>query len=305
VKEKILIQIPVGLKHKVLEFASKAKGTPIIWCENCWGACDIPQDQARNLGCGRIVHYGHTQFTKTDIPVEYIEYRIPTDPIPVLEKNWEKLASFRRFGLVTSLQFLDTLEPVKKYLESKGKCVVISKERKGDHHLYPGQLLGCDASVALEIADSVDCFLHIGSGKFHPLAVSLKQAKPVLMVDLERRELVDLTAITMLLTKQRYAAIAIAKDAKTWGILITTKLGQSSVGLAEQLKEKLEKAGRTAHLLAMDEITPDKLLGIPLDAYVSTACPRLAVEDRTQYKKPFLNPDELSEMLNSLPAGKS
>ena len=45
-------------------------------------------------------------------------------------------------------------------------------------------------------------------------------------------------------------------------------------------------------ILTEKEIT-EKLEGLDLDAYVNTACPRIAIEDRTNFKKPILNPDEL------------
>ena len=44
----------------------------------------------------------------------------------------------------------------------------------------------------------------------------------------------------------------------------------------------------------MDEIRDDKLLGLDVDAFVNTACPRI-VEDK--FSKPILNPEDLKHVL--------
>jgi 2-(3-amino-3-carboxypropyl)histidine synthase len=42
-----------------------------------------------------------------------------------------------------------------------------------------------------------------------------------------------------------------------------------------------------------DEVIPEYLEGYGLDCYVSTACPRLAVDDYSRFKKPVITPPEL------------
>ena len=39
-------------------------------------------------------------------------------------------------------------------------------------------------------------------------------------------------------------------------------------------------------------VSPDFLEGYRVDAWVNTACPRIAIEDVLQYKKPLLTPPE-------------
>ena len=47
---------------------------------------------------------------------------------------------------------------------------------------------------------------------------------------------------------------------------------------AEEIKSRLVQRNKKALILIMDEITNEKLLGLKLDAFINTACPRLAYD---------------------------
>ena len=103
---------------------------------------------------------------------------------------------------------------------------------KGDSRIdLKGQILGCNFSAAKSIANEVDTFLFIGSGNFHPLGLLLLFKKQVIVCDpysneIREKELEDLKDIIL---RQRYGAIARSKDARVFGILIGTKLGQQRI----------------------------------------------------------------------------
>jgi 2-(3-amino-3-carboxypropyl)histidine synthase len=192
------------------------------------------------------------------------------------------------------LQFIDAIPEAKEFLERNGHDVFIG-ETKGAKKLYPGQILGCDVSNATAVESKVDCFLFLGCGKFHPLGLSLKGSKSIFALDFEKGKIEKID--DTLFRKQRAVAIALAKDARTFGILVSTKLGQMNVKLANELKKKLKNKGKAAFIIAFDEIMPEKLMGMKFDALVCTACPRIAIENRTDFSRPILNPDELEEIL--------
>jgi 2-(3-amino-3-carboxypropyl)histidine synthase len=279
-----ILQVPDGMKRKALKIADDL-GDVLIDCESCFGACDLAIQEANVLGCDKIVHYGHSKVIDTDIPVEYVELREDYDPVPVLKKHTIKE---KKIGLVSTLQFLDSLEKARKYLEEKGKTVKIGKGR-----FNHGQILGCDVSAAKAIEKDVESFLCIGSGHFHPLGLAMQTEKPVFFLDVEKSEVSIVDKKKFL--KQKYAAIALAKDAKTFGILVSVKPGQLNLKLAKEIKKKLEEKGKKAYILVFNEIKPEKLIGLDLDCYVNTACPRIAIDNRTDFKKPVLNPDEIKE----------
>ncbi len=54
-----------------------------------------------------------------------------------------------------------------------------------------------------------------------------------------------------------------------------------------------------AYIIMADNINPDILLPyMELDAFVVSACPRIAIDDSQMYKKPLLTPQELEIVLN-------
>ncbi len=300
---KILLQFPEGLKTKALELAREYENrgdTVIISADACWGACDIKDDLARALGCDKLVHIGHTQFIKSDFPIEYVEMRAPVDADRmknILDLGWKEIEKFENFGLLTSAQYLDYLEPLKKLLEQKGKKVFLSSSTDPQKIMHAGQTLGCDVAAASNIYNSVDCFLFVGSGKFHPLGADLKQNKPVFAIDLTQGKFVDLEPIKQKFLKQKFAAIGLARHAKKFGILISSKKGQFALQFAEAIKKKISAAGKEASIIVLDEISDSKLMGLDVDCWINTACPRIAVEDRANFSKPLIGADEVGEIL--------
>jgi len=310
---RVLLQIPEGLKKKAegLVRDLEAKGNEVfLSAEPTWGACDIKVDEAKRLGCEKIVHVGHTKFLDSNFPVEYVELRSDVDVKPAFEKDYKVLSAYKNIGLISSLQFLDTFSAAQNFLEAKGHAVLIgnpanaiaygnavpAKAGTSRKYLYPGQVLGCDVTAAQSIDKQVDCFLYIGSGKFHALGALLRTEKPVFCLDVERFTISKLDDKPFL--KQKYASIALAKDAKKIGILVSTKIGQKEMqGSAFALKKRIEAKGKEAIVITADDISQDKLLGIGVDAYVFTACPRIVVENRAVFNKPILNVEDLNEAL--------
>ncbi len=287
---KILLQVPEGLKAKALHLAEKLEkegNEVLISCEPCYGACDLRDTEAERLGCEKIIHYGHNKLVESKVPAQYEEYRTRTDVIPVLRKEFNKLENYKSIGLLTTVQFIDNLSIIKEFLESNGKKAEIGKSKR----LYDGQILGCDVAAAQAVERKVDCFLFMGSGKFHPIGLATK--KPIFALDVEKQKIDKINAEKFM--KQSLVAKELAKDAHVFGILVSTKPGQMNLKLAERIKDKIEKSGRKAHLLVLDEIKPEKLEGLQLDALINTACARIA-DDRALFKKPLLNPDEAEEI---------
>jgi 2-(3-amino-3-carboxypropyl)histidine synthase len=283
-----LLQVPDGMKRKALKIADEI-GDAIIDCESCYGACDIAVSEAKALGCEKIIHYGHSKFLDSDMPVEYRESKEKPEFTKLIKKLDLKE---KKIGLVATAQFMDSLKDVKTLLEKEGKTVKIGKGK-----LSPGQILGCEFSSAKDIEKGVDAFLFVGSGHFHPLGLAIQTEKPVYFLNIEKGELENMENVKERFLKQRYATIAMAKDARTFGILISVKPGQMKLELAKKIKKKLEDREKKAYLLAFNEIKPEKLVGLDIDCYISTACPRIAIENRTEFKKPILNPDEIETFI--------
>ena len=290
--KRILVQFPEGIMLKIQQIAKELEKNSfeVLLCmERTYGACCVREDETLRLGCDAILHIGHEKFVKkTKLPVVYWEYFLEANPRPILEKEFNKLENYERIGLITSIQFVKTISSVKKYLEAKGKRVFAYRALQ-----YPGQVLGCRLEAAKAIESKVDCFLCISAGKFYGSGITLITEKPVLNLDLERKEIYSLEEFKKKVQKTIVWNKAQFKDAKRIGILISWKKGQLLNPF--KIKERLKKEGKEVFILAMDEITPEKIEGLKLDFLINCACPRIGVDDQSQYKIPLLNYSDIFE----------
>jgi len=289
--KKVFVQFPEGIKLRILDVVKRLEkeGFDVVTClQECFGACDVREDEAKKLGCDTILHIGHEKFVqKTKIPVVYWEYFIETDPLPILEKEFKKLEQFEKIGLITSIQFVHSIPKVKEFLRKKGKQAFAHKALQ-----FPGQVLGCRLEAAKKIEGKVDCFLCISAGKFYGLGVVLITDKPVLCLDLERNEIYSLDELKKKVQKIIAWNKAQLKDAKKVGLLVSWKKGQM-IANPFKIKKELEKEGKEVYIFAMDEITPEKLEGLKLDCCISLACPRIGIDDLERYKIPIINLKDL------------
>lgn len=280
--KKVLVQLPEGLitrSGEMEKLLSREGIVAFMSLEPCYGACDLRDCEAERLGCDLLVNVGHSDFgVKSRVPVLYYVWEIDFDPVPALEKNLEKLPG--KIGLVSSVNYLPSLKKAREFMEKRGRECFVA-----------GQVLGCDVSGALEIEDRVECYLYVGSGFFHPLGLALETGKKVFLLNSEKQVLEEVDPD--MFVRQREVAKALSKDCKSFGILVSTKPGQMKKEEALQIKKKLESLGKEAFIFTMDTITPEKLLGLDVDCYINTACPRIAIENRTSFKKPILNPNEI------------
>ncbi|MBI5355708.1 MAG: diphthamide biosynthesis enzyme Dph2 [Candidatus Aenigmarchaeota archaeon] len=292
---KVMIQLPEGIKvraQEISEFLEKEGIESMVSLEPCYGACDLRDHEARLLGCDLLVHVGHSNFgVKTPFPVLYFPWFLDIDPIPALSDNLKKLEKYKKIGLITSVNHLPALEKVKQFLEKNGKQCFI-----GDGRHNPGQILGCDIRAALNVENNVDCFLFIGTGKFHYLGVGLKRDLPLLSLDLERMEIYETEGEKLKFLKQRIIAMELAKDSHKFGILLSSKEGQAYVSSALGIKKRLKELGKEAVIFVMDTITQDKIFFTKVDCFINCACPRISIEDRSMYKKPLIGIDEFWEV---------
>jgi 2-(3-amino-3-carboxypropyl)histidine synthase len=289
---RVFIQYPEGVKSKLPAIANQLEkeGFEVVICtEPCYGACDIRDEEAIRIGCDSILHIGHEEFVKkSKLPVVYWEYFIDVDPLPALENEIDKLKEYKKIGLITSIQFVNTIPKVKEYLEKKGKKVFVHKALQ-----YPGQVLGCNLEAGKKIEKDVDCFLCISAGKFYGLGMVLETEKPMFTLDLERNQIISLENEKKKIEKIIAWNKSALKDAKRVGVLVSWKLGQLKSPF--EVKKQLEKEGKEVFILAMDEITPEKVEGLKLDALVNCACPRISIDDLERYKIPVVNFNEVDK----------
>ena len=298
------IQVPEGLKihlFKIIEILKKETDAEYVICgDPCYGACDLVDKKYKGLGVELLIHIGHTKIPSlknTEIPVLFLNAIADLDIKEVLEKAIPSING-KNIGILTTAQHSHIIDDVIKILKKNNFNPVVSD---GDKRIdFPGQILGCNFSSASRVKDKVDMYLFIGSGNFHPLGMILSTDKDVIVCDPYSKKVSfrELSEYKDMLLKQRYGAISNSKMAKKFGIIISHKEGQKRIDEAFKLKDMIEKKGRQAFVIAVDYLNPQSLETFrEIDCFVSTACPRIAIDDYLCYKTPIITPVELEIVL--------
>jgi len=304
--KRILLQIPEGLKNhftKFVEHVEKETGAIVnISADPCYGACDIANSDIEKLKIDFVIQIGHAPFPFIKnyiVPTAFVNAIVNLDVSKVIEKAIPILSG-NKVGLVSTAQHIHLLNKVNNILLENNIEAFIGK---GDRRIEKkGQIIGCNFSAATDISDSIDMFLFLGDGVFHPLGLKLSTKKPVVICnpytnEVQKSELDD---IKDMILRQRYGAIARSKDARIFGIIVGSKLGQQRIDLAYEIKDKLDSCQKESYILISNNFNPANLEGFRnIDCLVSTACPRIAIDDYMQYNTPIITPVELDIVLGS------
>ncbi|MGZ4903683.1 MAG: diphthamide biosynthesis enzyme Dph2 [Halobacteriota archaeon] len=290
--QTIVLQFPEGLKRYGPPLATQIErdlGVAVVLSgDPCYGACDLDAPNIADL----LFHFGHAPIPQIDAPkAHFIEVRSDIDVLAITQKALSVVEG-PHIGLITTVQHIHKLPEIKRELESQGyRCHI----GRGDERIrYPGQILGCNFSAARAV--NVDEYLYVGSGMFHALGVGIATGKRVIAADpfLHRIEIPD----TETIVRQRYGLIAKARDAHSFGVLIGTKIGQHRPELAQELIAQAKARNYDAFAIRANEVTPWLLYQFPADAYVNTACPRIAIDDASSFRAPMLTPIEFEVVLD-------
>ena len=100
--------------------------------------------------------------------------------------------------------------------------------------------------------------------------------------------------------KKAVLSIYKARDATRLGIIIGLKEGQIMADQSVRIKAQLEKFGKQVQLIALREITADRINAMTeIEAFVQTGCPRISVDGYT-FSKPVLSVPQTDALINLL-----
>ena len=197
----------------------------------------------------------------------------------------------KRIGLATTVQFLDYVDGIKLFLQSKGKEIFVDKMRQK----YEGQLLGCDQGAAVKIKDNVDAFLYIGTGVFHPLGISLNVDKEVFCYDPLHAVMskIDRKQVERYNAKRKGAYLKFLQ-AKEIGFLVSLKPGQNNFKKAIEWKNRLKD--KNCYIFAFDTLDFNQIENFPfVECWVNTACNRI-LDDYEKFPKPLVDLSDIEKI---------
>jgi len=219
-----------------------------------------------------------------------LEGNIPKDLEQQAQNHFDNK---KKIALYCAVQFMPYFKEVKSRLENSGIEVITSQPFRTSQE---GQLLGCDSyndSLGIDL-DSIDGFVYIGDGDFHPHALLFAQEgssdlKPILIIGVKEGRLRVLTQDNIeKYLKKRKANFTKFYVSSNIGVFITTKWGQEYRNSALKLKELYPE--KNFYYFIGDNFSDSELENFPhIECWINTACPRIGQDDITRISKPLLN----------------
>ncbi|HEY3525375.1 MAG TPA: diphthamide biosynthesis enzyme Dph2 [Nitrososphaeraceae archaeon] len=282
---------PEGLVSRIQEVADNVEERyhipAYVIGDTCWGSCDLNTHAADLLGADILFNIGHTIAMQSlgrkvvminaydDVSFENVARKCASD----------LKARYRTLSLLTDSQHLSQITTVKKIFEEYGYDIIIGR---GKGQLNDAQVFGCEFYPAHYMQNKVDAYIFLGQSMFHSASIAMSTEKPTYMLDPYYQEYTEVTEFARGLQKKAILAIYNALDAQRIGLIIGLKEGQYAQVRALELKRTLEKLGKKVQLIALTEITEERVqIFKEIDAFIQVACPRISTDNH--FKKPMLS----------------
>ncbi|OLY80550.1 Diphthamide biosynthesis protein 1 [Smittium mucronatum] len=301
--KRVALQFPEGLLMYSLiisDILEKFCSVEIVVMGDVtYGACCIDDYSAVALGCDFMVHYGHSclvPVSVTLIKTMYVFVEIGINLNKLTETIRFNFSNEKRIALVGVVQFLANMHQLQKELKDEYDIYIPQIKP-----LSPGEILGCTSPKLL--GDENDTMiLFIGDGRFHLESILISNPNiNAFAYDPYSNKITREKYNHEEMFSVRQSAIAKAKKAKTYGLILGTLGRQGSNAVLDDLADKLEKAGKEYVVVLLSEIFPAKLKQFEdIDCWIQISCPRLSIDWGYAFEKPLLSPYEAAVALEAL-----
>ncbi|HLD79371.1 MAG TPA: diphthamide synthesis protein [Candidatus Nanoarchaeia archaeon] len=210
--------------------------------------------------------------------------------------SYLKKKKYKTVALYASVQFVNNLDQIRKRLAENNIDVITSQ---ADRTHVKGQLLGCDnyhhsLNLSKDDSTAVDCYLYIGDGKFHPLALvyaqkDMQEMREIVCSDplTKKMTLMGVADIKKILLKYR-ASLMKYLTAKTVGVIVTIKPGQEQFRPSLVLEKRY--ANKKFYYFIDNVVSFDQLENFNfIEVWVNTTCPRVGFDDQEKFTKGVIN----------------
>ena len=300
--KRVALQMPEGLLMYATTIADIIEdftgAETVIMGDVTYGACCIDDYTARALDVDFLIHYGHSCLIPIDqtvgVKVLYVFVNIKLDASHCIECLQATLPITTKIGLVSTIQFVGTLQVIASEMRKTGYEVSMPQSKP----LSPGEILGCTAPQ-IRCADAV---IYLGDGRFHLEAAMIANPKlRAFRYDPYEKKLTEEFYNHEEMLNTRLTAIQHAEGTGRFGLILGTLGRQGNLNVLKNLENKIKSLGKETVVILLSEIFPEKIkLFKGIDAFIQIACPRLSIDWGTAFEKPFLTPYEGAVALKML-----
>ena len=210
--------------------------------------------------------------------------------------DYLKKKKYKTVALYASVQFCPTLEKVKEQLQKLNIKYITSQP---DRTHVSSQLLGCDnyhssLNLAEKELQQIGCYLYVGDGKFHPLALVYAQKDSSAIKEIvsddplgKKMIIMDQNDIKIILRRYRGSLLKFLQARKV-GVISTIKPGQEQLRPSFSLERKFPD--KKFYYFLDDTISFSQLENFNfIDVWINTACPRIGFDDQEKFQRGVLN----------------
>ncbi|MCG2886325.1 MAG: diphthamide synthesis protein [Vulcanisaeta sp.] len=294
---KVLIETPLGFKYVGLElvrYLSNRGVRAYLSSRNTWGACDFSVIGDYDY----VLHLGHA-LPLNILRIVSMNLRVKVErrgSVTVMGIDGGPRVVFAPIYYRPQPELVSRAESIINDFVKVNPDVVVAYAlpyllyaqhvaSKFGLRMIDEAITGC--FVSFKIPGTV---LFIGSGYFYPLTFKfLNPRSAVYLLDVFRGVIEDVEYVYRRYLALKVRAIEEFRKARCVGVVISRKPGQLRRDLVELLVSKLRGAGKEVVVIDADEVSPDVINNLPVDAVVNTACPRVGIDDLDRFVKPVVN----------------
>ncbi|KAL4713871.1 hypothetical protein ACJJTC_015525 [Scirpophaga incertulas] len=304
---KVCLQFPddlLSISTNIYEEIKKRVDVDLyILGDTSYASCCVDSTAAMHVQANAVVHYGHTCFTKTNIPVYIVLPKKKIDVGKIVEtihKNLKMDNNTNQRCLFYGAEFEHGREAlIKMWFQYYPKCYVGVIENEDTKDKVLGRLVKDVSGNVLPVDVLQDCIcVYVGlRGQTLFNFTTSVAAKAWFLVDTLTHTLTHSAETTWF--KRRHFLVEKCKDANVVGILVCQLSGNQTKDIITRMKQLCQINGKKSYIVSVGKPNVSKLANFPeIDIYVMIACPENDLYDNRDFYKPIVYPYELDVALN-------
>ncbi|XP_059058385.1 2-(3-amino-3-carboxypropyl)histidine synthase subunit 2 [Achroia grisella] len=304
---KICLQFPDDLlcvSVAIYEEIKKRVGVDLyILGDTSYASCCVDTVAAMHVQGNAVVHYGHTCFSKTNLPVFIV---LPRGDLNIDGTINNLFNNFNSDSNNSLCLFYDTEfehckdEISKCWYQRYPKSYIAYIEKEETPERFLGRVVKDVEGTVLPVETLRDCIcIHIGTRTQTLFNYTISvEAKEWYSLDPETGKVEHKDETSWV--KRRRFLVEKCKDANVVGILVCKLAGNQTKDIINRMKQLCRVNGKKSYIVSVGKPNVAKLANFPeIDIYVMIACPENDLYSSRDFYKPIVYPYELEVALNS------
>ncbi|OWR53621.1 diptheria toxin resistance protein [Danaus plexippus plexippus] len=303
---KVCLQFPdelIGVSAAIYQEIKKNINVDLyILGDTSYASCCVDSVAAMHVQSDAVIHFGHSCFTKTNIPVFTVlpKRNLSTDAIEsVLRDHFKSDDTKLCLFYDAEYEHCKALRS-KTFISSLLQQFCLFFDLDNIQTIILGRLVKNETGVEYPMESLRDCIcIYIGSKgqTVFNFSVSVPALKWFLL-DPEDKKLEHLEETIWF--KRRRFLIEKCKDANVIGILVCKLAGEQTKQIVKRMKQICKANGKKSYIVSVGKPNVAKLANFPeIDIYVMIACPENDLYNNRDFYRPIIYPFELEVALNS------